>query len=569
MTIVIDKWGSEQQPDDSGGSIVIDKWGDEGQSMSGLGKAAAGGLGRGTAGMLGLPGEIGSLASVATSKVGSMLGIEPGTVDQFKEQFSQNARYNPLLRPFTQAGSAEVQKNIMEPVTGEFYEPQTQTERYVGSVFEMAPGMLMPGGGLASRALTNVVAPGLAKEGAGQLADKYLPEGSRPYAEVAGAVAGSVIPSMLSRVVTPLPTNQARINNANILRQEGVTDLTAGQVTGRKPLQYLEAERGRGSGLMDSQKEQFTGAVLRRAGINARRATAEVVDDAFTRIGQQFDDLAARNVAPVDRPLLVNVQQSLDDYHRLVNPPSRSPAVQGYFDELQTAALRHNGQIPGEVYQSLRSRMEADARALVRDTHSQQAIREMRGALDAAMERGIARTNPADLGAWREARNQYRNMLVIEKAAAGAGDATEGLISPAKLRQATVSTHGMRNYARGRGDFADLSRAGSNIMAELPNSGTAGRISAQNLGLPGILSAIGGIGGTSVGGVPGGVAGAVAGAALPRLAGRAATSAPGRAYLGNQWLTPDIDAGSAAIANLLQSLRMLPESSAPRITDSR
>jgi hypothetical protein len=568
MTIVIDKWGSEQQPDDSGGGIVIDKWGDEGQSMSGLGKAAAGGLGRGTAGMLGLPGEIGSLASWATSQVGSVLGVEPETVDKFKTQFGQNARFNPLLRPFTQPGSAEVQKNIMEPVTGEFYEPQTQTERYVSSVAEMAPGMLMPGGGLASRALTNVVAPGLAKEGAGQLADKYLPEGSRPYAEVAGAVAGSVIPSMLSRVVTPLPTNQARINNANILRQEGVTDLSAGQVTGRKSLQYLE-ERGGGAGLIENQKEQFTGAVLRRAGINAQRATAEVVDDAFTRIGQQFDDLAARNVAPVDRPLLLNVQQSLDDYYRLVNPPSRSPAVQGYFDELQTAALRHNGQIPGDVYQSLRSRMEADARALARDNHSQQAIREMRGALDAAMERGIARTNPADLGAWREARNQYRNMLVIEKAAAGAGDATEGLISPAKLRQATVSTHGMRNYARGRGDFADLSRAGSNIMKELPSSGTAERSFAQNLGLPTILSGIGGVLGTSAGGIPGGAVGAVAGAALPRLAGRAATSAPGRAYLGNQWLTPDIDAGSAAIANLLQSLRMLPESSAPRITDSR
>jgi hypothetical protein len=567
VSIVIDKWGSEQTTDDSGGGIVIDKWGDEGQSMSGLGKAAAGGLGRGTAGMLGLPGDIGSLASAATSKVGSMLGVEPVTVDQFKTQFSQNARFNPLLRPFTQAGSAEVQKNIMEPVTGEFYEPQTQAERYVSSVAEMAPGMLMPGGSLASRALTNVVAPGLAKEGAGQLVDTFGREDLRPYAEVAGAVAGGLAPGAIARAFTPLPTNAARLADVQTLRQHGVTDISAGRVTGNKPLQYLEQNRGRGVEMAENAAEQFTQATLRPAGINAPRLTQDVFDDALTAAGARFDGLAQRNVAPVDRPLLTNLQNSHATYNRRVSAPNRAPVVQDFVDEIQNANLTHNGQIPGDVYQSLRSRMESEARDLLRSTDTAareagQTIRAMRGALDGAMERGIARNNPADLGAWRELRNEYRNLLVVEKIVPYADD---GLVSPQKFRQAVLSTHGKRNYARGEGDYAELSKAAANILKPLPDSGTASHAAAKNIGMN-WPTAIGGALGGTVGSVvpggfgiaPGAVAGALIGNSIPHAEGRAATSNLGQRYLQNQFLTPELDTRSATIANLLQSLRLLP-----------
>jgi hypothetical protein len=544
-----------------------------GQSMSGLGKAAAGGLGRGVAGTLGLPGDIGSLASWATSQAGSMLGVEPETVDKFKTQFSQNARFNPLLRPFTQQGSADVQKNIMEPVTGEFYEPQTQTERYVSSVAEMAPGMLVPGGGsVLGRVATNVVAPGLAREGAGQLADTFGKPDLRPYAEVAGAVAGGIAPGLIARAFTPNPTNAARLADVETLRQHGVTDVSAGRITGNKPLQYLEQNRGRGVPMAERAAEQFTQATLRPAGINAPRLTQEVFDDALTAAGARFDGLAARNVAPVDRPLLTNLQNSQATYNRRVNAPNRAPVVHEFVDEIQNANLTHNGQIPGDVYQSLRSRMESEARALLKsaDTAAHEAgraIREMRGALDGAMERGIARNNPNDLGAWRALRNEYRNLLVVEKVVPYADD---GLINPLKLRQAVLGTHGKRNYARGEGDYAELSKAAANILKPLPDSGTASHAAAKNFGMN-WPSAIGGALGATAGGaaVPGGIGiapgalvGAAIGNAIPRIAGRAATSGLGQSYLSNQFLTPDLDNRTAALANLLQSLRLLPPSEA-------
>jgi hypothetical protein len=295
--------------------------------------------------------------------------------------------------------------------------------------------------------------------------------------------------------------------------------------------------------------------------------TQDVFDDALTAAGARFDGLAQRNVAPVDRPLLTNLQNSHATYNRRVSAPNRAPVVQDFVDEIQNANLTHNGQIPGDVYQSLRSRMESEARDLLRSTDTAareagQTIRAMRGALDGAMERGIARNNPADLGAWREVRNEYRNLLVLEKVVPYADD---GLVEPRKFRQAVLSTHGKRNYARGEGDYAELSKAAANILKPLPDSGTASHAAAKNFGMNWPTAIGGALGGTAGSAVPGGfgiapgaLAGAAIGNAIPHVAGRAATSNLGQRYLQNQFLTPELDTRSATIANLLQSLRLLP-----------
>jgi hypothetical protein len=183
------------------------------------------------------------------------------------------------------------------------------------------------------------------------------------------------------------------------------------------------------------------------------------------------------------------------------------------------------------------------ARGAAADPQLSEALRGLREALDGAMERTLAARNPRAVAAWRQARREYRNMIVIEQAATGAGEnAALGLISPSALRNATLSKHGRRNYGRGQGDFADLARAGEATMKPLPNSGTASRQAARNLGL-GISSLVGGAAGGSAGaafGLPGAgaMAGMVAGAAVPAVAGRAMLSGPGRAYLGNQLLLP-------------------------------
>lgn len=101
-----------------------------------------------------------------------------------------------------------------------------------------------------------------------------------------------------------------------MLRREGVTDLTAGQRTGNRSLKYFESEMGGSAAerVTDRQGEQFTRAALRRMGEDAPRATPEVVDRAFDRIGASFDDLAARNAMRGDRKLGFELARAERDY---------------------------------------------------------------------------------------------------------------------------------------------------------------------------------------------------------------------------------------------------------------
>ena len=121
---------------------------------------------------------------------------------------------------------------------------------------------------------------------------------------------------------------------------------------------------------------------------------------------------------------------------------------------------------------------------------------------------------------------------VIEHAATGAHEsAAMGNISPQALGSAAV-TGRRAAYATGSGPFDDLARAGSAVMSPLPNSGTAGRMTALSL-----LSGAGGIGGYAAGGFPGAaIGGSLASVAVPAIASRALMSRPVQAYLKNQVL---------------------------------
>ena len=382
---------------------------------------------------------------------------------------------------------------------------------------------------------------------------------------LATGLIGEGLARGLRRLITPMPISAERQAMVQTLRNEGV-DLTAGQTSGNKTLMYQESELGGGAGsnFMERQGEQFTAAALRRAGINnANRATPDVIDQGFTTLGQRFDDLAARNAVIPDRRMVSDIRNTINHYNQLVPQSQRAPVINDLATDIVTAAQQPGG-ISGEAYQALSSRVERMARGSS-DPQVTNALRDLRGAVDDAMERSIQANNPADAGAWREVRNHYRNMLVIEKAATGAGEnAAAGLISPAQLRTAVVG-QSRRGYARGNHDLAGLARAGVRMMTPLPNSGTAGRTAARNA-LMSIPALLGGAGGSVVGGPGLGTVGGMAlGAAAPFVAGRALLSAPGRNYLSNQMLgqagpqlsqqlRPAVTGGLAGVTGLLSGM---------------
>lgn len=441
--------------------------------------------------------------------------------------------------------------------TGEIAGALTGGLGLVGGGLSLGANAARAGQGLGRMALGSAVDGAAigALQGAGSATEGQRLEGAKTGGIVGGGLglaaplAISGVSNAVRRAVTPSPVNAERQAAANVLRNEGV-ELTAGQTTGSKGLRYAESEIGGNAAenVMERQGEQFTRAALSRAAVNADRATPQVIDDAFRRIGGDFDALAARNQIIPDHQLVNDLRTTVGEYGSLVPDSLRAPVVVNVANDIVNAIQR--GPLDGAAYQSLRSQLDRASRTSRANPELAQALRGMRESLDDAMERSIAANNPRDMGAWRDVRNQYRNMLVIEKAAAGAGEnAALGLISPSALRNATVQ-QGRRAYARGQGDFSELARAGEALMKPMPNSGTAGRLRAQNLSsiIPTILG--GGVG-AGAGGPLGAVAGAAAGAAVPRIAGALMMSRPGQAYLSNQLLSGQMTPQMRAIANLL------------------
>jgi hypothetical protein len=92
-----------------------------------------------------------------------------------------------------------------------------------------------------------------------------------------------------------LPASAARQRLVDVLADEGVTSLTAGQRTGSKALQYGESILGRCAGrrtgrgnIQREGQEQFTRAAMRRAGQGLEDATPETLAANNQRLGNQF-----------------------------------------------------------------------------------------------------------------------------------------------------------------------------------------------------------------------------------------------------------------------------------------
>jgi hypothetical protein len=427
----------------------------------------------------------------------------------------------------------------VEQVTGQFHKPKTTAGKYAQSVGEFAPAALGGPASLVGKSV-NVAAPAFASEYAGQ---QYEGTAAEPWARVAGGVAGALAPGMITRGITPNPSTPERRNNVAVLDREGVP-MTAGERTGSQKLRYAESNTehtvgggGRFANLKEAQGDAYTAAVLRRVGEDAPRATGPVIDRAFNRIGQQFDDLASRNTLSADQRFVQDLGTVVSEYQFLTpRITGQKSVVENVIEDIAEKMHSNGGVLAGPAYQSIRSRLDKAARASKQDPQLADALMGIRNSLDDAMERSIGATNAADVGAWREVRNQYRNMLVVERAATGAGEAaSNGIISPAQLR-AAVRAQNMRAYARGQGDFADLARAGEAVMKPMAQSGTAPRV-----GMNQAFAGVGAAGGALIAGPPGAFLGAMVPLAAPPLSARALMSPAVQNYLSNQALVPRLN----------------------------
>ncbi|MGU3399226.1 hypothetical protein ACLBWS_05705 [Brucellaceae bacterium D45D] len=427
---------------------------------------------------------------------------------------------------------------------------------------------LAQGAGLGKTALTSAVDSGVL----GTLYGAGDGESAKERAQNAltgggiGAAVGFSTPLVMAgasklarRAISPFTSSPERQAAVDYLTEQGIP-LTAGQKTGSQALRYSESEIGgaKAAQIIEDQGRAFTDAAMRKAG-GSGLADEESLRALQSRLSKGFESVSNRNQLQADGDFLADIVGTLREYNQVL--PSEQKQIFGnVVKDIGERIKAGSGTMSGKDYQSIRSRLTKRAyNSAGSDNELSAAYRGIRDALDNAMERSVS---GMDKGVWKELRRQYGNSKVLMKAAKGAGEeAALGVISPARLRMAAASGNGDA-YVLGNSDFSKLAKAGQAVMTPLPNSGTAGRLRAQNLGavVPMIIgSGTGAAYGAKENGVPGALTGAVLGAMAPRAVGRIMMSGPAQSYLSNQIASGSMTPVTAGALNRLTTGGMLPE----------
>lgn len=421
-----------------------------------VGGSLGAGMARGAAELVGLPGTLGDLIDTAYERFGI---IPEGSREEL------GGMMNPISGSNIRAG--------MEAVTGgatEFRGEGT-LPRIAGTVGEFIGGGA--GAKVGTIAGTGSELAGMATEGTA----------AEPFARAAGAIAAPIGAAALQRgvqgVVSPMAgqIDPSRMQSVNTLRQAGVQP-TAGQVVGGRAAQnqlYREAATPQGRQLAENAMEDFTAAALQTIGTNARRATPDVLEEATKRIGGVFDDVV-RGVDVMPAPANISrINQAVDTFREMAPKETAAPI----FRNIQRALVRaydKSEPIPASNVSSWRSTLSKLTTS--NDTATREAAKEALEAVDDVINTSLsAAGRPAAVQQLSQARNQYRNLLAIERAAQRS---ETGILSPAQLRTALLQ-QGRRRYTQGGGDLGPLTRAGNEVLDTLPQSGTQPRLSAQQL----------------------------------------------------------------------------------------
>lgn len=386
--------------------------------------------------------------------------------------------------------------------------PQNTTEKAIsgaGEAVGSAIGTMVPAGIVGRFApagsVTQNVAQALSSQPGMQIASAATGgavQGAtdNPYLGLAAALAVPTAQGVAARAISPQgPARTAaeveRRRLVDVLRQNDVP-LTTGEITGSKGLQTLESvmetlplSGGLQGRFNDRQREAVNRLVTGFTGEPVPAFTNAEREARRQELGQTFQRLAQGTTVNLDQPFLNDLNATLARYQQQL-PPDVYRNVEQRLQALIGAATQPgNAQMPGELYQRIRSSLSQQATD-AGNREVGQALRGARNALDAAARRSL----PADVAAeWDQVRQQWGNLRTIENSMRNT-DAAVGNIAPRSLGQA-VDTANRRGGSR---DMTDTAAALRKVIGDkIGQSGTQPRSFWQN------LVTGGGIGGAAYG----------------------------------------------------------------------
>ena len=316
-----------------------------------------------------------------------------------------------------------------------------------------------------------------------------------PLAQIGAGMVGGMTPSAATafgrKLASPLkisnpPETQRLIG---VAEKEGIS-LTPGTKSGSRPLQATESvlstlpfSSGPQRQVYANTREQFNQAVLKKAGIDAKYVSPEVLNKAFTGIGKEFDDLGAQTPPlRVTPEFEANITAAKTEHAKYLTPDQQS-VFKAYESDISKAiadakAVGGTAIIDSKQYKQIASKLRTRIRT-TNDPDLKESLGKLQDAFDDLVEQNAS---SKIVDKWSDARRRYRNLLIIDKAAGGGTGETRisGDIPFAGFKQA-VDAADQSGFARGRGEYNDLARVGDLLTQKIPNSGTPERTFMQRL----------------------------------------------------------------------------------------
>lgn len=424
----------------------------------------------------------------------------------------------------------------------------------------IGPGSLLAKGAAAA-------ASGAGSELAGDIADwlgNKVP-GLKAAAQLVGGLVGGHIGSKTPQAISPNATeNVGRVADADALAREGIP-ITAGDRVGDTQMQRVESNLQ--AGRNEDQLQELTRAAGRRIGLNDPYLTLGP-DGVFTQrmnqIQGRFDGLANQgNGMTADPQLARDMTQTYGEVTRIpgVYPEATQQATRAAIRRVGDALTANGGTLPNADYQTLRSDLASGARN-AEHPQTSAALNDIVEALDDNFER----SNPQIAGQYGQARRDYRNALVLERALTANKDGAGGTITPNALATASKQIYGRRAFAKGQGDLAELGQQAQNVLGGTHNTSQTAHFERLNGIIRGMSAAGGALLGAHMGGAEGAVLGHLQGetAVAPliepgvrRVVKTVRMSGPANAYLGNQITGGAADNSLGYIPGLLTPLMRL------------
>lgn len=287
-------------------------------------------------------------------------------------------------------------------------------------------------------------------------------------------------PSIFKKVVSPKGGQLGGATKAQLelLEKEGVVP-TAGLLTDDVNIKAWEEATAAGKNLQEAAYEAFSRAALKRIGIDANRATPEMLEAVYKQLQVNFDNsIGAINP---QRSKIIPTKKDLEDFSQILGTyggqvsPNMAAPIFREIDNALKASIQSNQSLTANQMRRFHNTLNNMTRSGDIDGNfARQTLPLIKDLINRNLTKEQSRQ-------WINTNKTYRDFLAIEKSLMKAGDATSGLITPQNLR-ASAGTVFKKDYLFGKSDLSNLAKAGSLVLKPLPQSGTQPRLSAVGQG---------------------------------------------------------------------------------------